>query len=1326
VPLLDIAEDLDALPLTAKNEKLETGSWKLARIATPKSHLPTASSHFLTSNSYLPAPSSHRIFPPAHAIVADTNQILLAVADFQKEPGVILDYNTINNDYPDFDFQPGTYYISGGCNLSGTTIFEGGAVIKFSSALDGGTYGYDPTAGWGNGVLNLDQVNCLANIDIPVIFTSSDDNSVGDVIEGSSGSPATLGITFLNETASYWDNSVTFKGLRFNYANVAVVESGFNAPVFMDCEFLNCNLGFGGYGGVLTAKNCLFAGGSGIQDPEFGDSFVLENVTMANAGNNLDVPEVDYGYLPDWALGLGVTSINILNSLFNGVQSISGLESLLTGLGGTVNDTANADVGSGDFVTAANANYYLAANSQYRDVGTTAIDADLLADLQTTTTYAPQDGGHPDNDGLPDLGYHFSVNEDSDYAGIPGWWIWKYFGNLSENGTSLDAIGNTLLYDYQKAIDPNIIEFSLQFPSYNVNTSPVQGTLAILNGTPAYMAVMVNDMNPADAVWQPYQPNVIAALNSGDGIYTISVGLRGLPPDATQTWMQRQIVLNTQGPKFIITSPAGPTVAVPLIQLQGLVSVPLSALTYDVSNALSVVNNQTGYWNPVFYDTNALAFTTNAFQCYDISLTNGLNLITLHATDTAGNTTTTNISYTLDYASDTTPPVLSVVWPPDGTTICGSNFTLQAQVDDNTATVTAAIVDINGNTSTVAGLVDRGGAVWVNNLPLAAGANALTLTATDAAGNSSTTSLTVYPSSVTVTLDPLTQFNQSSVTVMGAISDPSYDISVNGVAAYYLDGLGDWEADGVPANPIGTGVFDVEVSSGTGAAISAQKSSTLRAGNATPNPATVVQQFPYAQPATVSLMSYTKHVHADSTLTGYCLSGPVHNVGSQTVNWLYQSGGGFSSAGSGRDGDCNPFNSSVAYILAGGFNSYTPAWECNDIIESEDWNYANYYSNSGYSKTETQTRVMILPAGMAVAGQTALYLVQAQVWDEDNGLQLAASAVRFLNQLAGTTTEDVTYNDGSVWSQALVSAPAGAQVEVTPKASGNVSFTGMKIAKDKIYWQNKVQQDSGVVNYLASRGFMDNRQNIQAVYAFYQKLFVQNQNFLWAGLAKLAGAPVYAGLSDAENLKGSGFYIGGLPWSPTALALGTFGETYGTTFQNDLISMNIAIYSDLAWQFEAYKNGGLAAIQTAYAYGNSDLDQPATNAWGEIDQGIQESDSGLVQDGNQKLLQREQQQILASGYLLLSDLPGATTLMTKLAKNPVPNGPDFLTVVPSGNIADYDNRWTWITDSGDGMWPLWVGTDATTQKAWVITSLKNRAVGYSLAQTFSFLSLPIQ
>jgi hypothetical protein len=513
------------------------------------------------------------------------------------------------------------------------------------------------------------------------------------------------------------------------------------------------------------------------------------------------------------------------------------------------------------------------------------------------------------------------------------------------------------------------------------------------------------------------------------------------------------------------------------------------------------------------------------------------------------------------------------------------------------------------------------------------------------------------------------------------------------------------KADDVPVSPTGTATFDVEVYVGD----------PVNVGS---------EMLALAQPAVIAVSSYQDDVSSsDQWAAG---AGCGNSAGSTfyrgDVDWTLGIGG--------RSLGVNQLGSSETALGTNWAAGQNLTWQAKSINGSNwepfDTDCINSGSDARSYAEKAQTRLVIQPAGQQQIGSTALYLVMAQVINEDTRQQLAASAVSFMNQLAGTTAEDVTTSDGSVWTTAVVSGAAGAQTEVTPQASGNISFNNTQIAKDKNYWQSKVQQDSGVVNYLASRGFMANRQNIQAVYAFYQKLFVQNQNFLWAGLAKLAGAPVYAGLSDAQNLKGDGFYIGGLPMSATAIALGTFGETYGTTFQNDLISMNIAILNDLAWQFEAYKNGGLAAIQTAYAYGNSDLDQPATNAWGEIDQGIQESDSGLVQDGNQKLLQREQQQILASGYLLLSDLPGATTLMTKLAKNPVPNGPDFLTVVPSGNIADYDNRWTWITDSGDGMWPLWVGTDATTQKAWVITSLKNRAVGYSLAQTFSFLSLPIQ
>ena len=88
----------------------------------------------------------------------------------------------------------------------------------------------------------------------------------------------------------------------------------------------------------------------------------------------------------------------------------------------------------------------------------------------------------------------------------------------------------------------------------------------------------------------------------------------------------------------------------------------------------------------------------------------------------------------------------------------------------------------------------------------------------------------------------------------------------------------------------------------------------------------------------------------------------------------------------------------------------------------------------------------------------------------------------------------------------------------------------MEIVKDKLYWQNMVQSeidaDSSVVieNHLAANSFLNNRTNIRAVYKFYEKLYTEQPlEIYWPGLATLAGAPVYAGLSDAEN---SRFLVG--------------------------------------------------------------------------------------------------------------------------------------------------------------------------------------------------------
>ena len=58
-------------------------------------------------------------------------------------------------------------------------------------------------------------------------------------------------------------------------------------------------------------------------------------------------------------------------------------------------------------------------------------------------------------------------------------------------------------------------------------------------------------------------------------------------------------------------------------------------------------------------------------------MTNGVNTITLHATNLAGNTATSVRTYTLDYTG-VTAPVLTLYWPQDGAKISGSSLTLRA------------------------------------------------------------------------------------------------------------------------------------------------------------------------------------------------------------------------------------------------------------------------------------------------------------------------------------------------------------------------------------------------------------------------------------------------------------------------------------------------------------------------------------------------------------------------------------------------------------------------------------------------------------------------
>ena len=470
---------------------------------------------------------------------------------------------------------------------------------------------------------------------------------------------------------------------------------------------------------------------------------------------------------------------------------------------------------------------------------------------------------------------------DSDSDGIPDWWIWKYYGNLSETATNLDSQGNTLLSDYQNftngivPYDPNVISFTIEAANQFVNIPFANAQLAITAGTPSYYAVLVNGQTATN--WLPFvSTNLTVSLGSTDGVYNVSVGLRGLPADATQTWGSYSFTLDTVPPVVTITNPiiGSDAVIKPYLQLQGFANEPLASLSYDINNAFGLATNQNAFVTDQTFDTNQVDFTTNYFHAYDVPLATNDNYITLRLTDRAGNTTTTNFDVVLDYTGATNPPVVNLIWPQDGMAVSGTNITIRGTMSDETGSIVAQIVDGDGNTNTVPGIVERNNMFWIENVPVN-GTSQISLQATDAAGNVTTNNFTVTPSDLILTIDSTPTGDalyQGYGSVSGTISDSSYAVVVNGMAVtndYWTDGeTWYWEVDNVPIYGQGTATFDAVATPGQ-SSFSSQRlqamSHTMNSSSSSSPPANAsatVEMGPYV--AIVSYHSVEEQDYSDA------------------------------------------------------------------------------------------------------------------------------------------------------------------------------------------------------------------------------------------------------------------------------------------------------------------------------------------------------------------------------------------------------------------------------------------------------------------------------
>lgn len=151
--------------------------------------------------------------------------------------------------------------------------------------------------------------------------------------------------------------------------------------------------------------------------------------------------------------------------------------------------------------------------------------------------------------------------------------------------------------------------------------------------------------------------------------------------------------------------------------------------------------------------------------------------ITGTATDIAGNSASTSVTVKIDK----TPPVVTVASPPNGSSISLSTVAigLNGSVSDSLSGVSG--VSCNGAPGAISG------SNFTCTVLLTQGPNSISVHATDVAGNStaSALSLTYAPAPQIAITSPanLSITNLSPATVIGTISDPAARITVNGINA---------------------------------------------------------------------------------------------------------------------------------------------------------------------------------------------------------------------------------------------------------------------------------------------------------------------------------------------------------------------------------------------------------------------------------------------------------------------------------------------------------------------------------------------------------------
>jgi hypothetical protein len=417
VPVNAIADGLANLPMTALNGK--TGSAPLFSVG-------------------------QRNLPPQRPAKPGAQPMLLAQAR-PSAPGYVLDYQILNPSLTNYVFNGDTtYYLSGNVSLAGTNTFEGGTVIK---------YAVNKSLAFASGAKAVFNTGPY----LPAIFTAEDDNTVGEVVSGSTGTPS--GFYAINALSFSSSTTQLVSGVRFLYANTAIAVA--HTPLNLwNAQFVNCYYGVNATGGTVNqVNNALFwnvaaefslANNDGTSlsanQSTFYAAYKLAEVTTTDSTNILNPqlrsqplmapPHGAYVYLTNCILASVTNDANVTAAGYNGFFQAS-----MFGDSPVTNNFY-------PFQTVGAGNAYLANGVSYFNYGTPSLAPALLLDLATKTTYPPLIESFQTNISdttlppqatrdidTPDLGYHY---DPVDYL----------TENYSMSGATLSLAGGVVIACY--------------------------------------------------------------------------------------------------------------------------------------------------------------------------------------------------------------------------------------------------------------------------------------------------------------------------------------------------------------------------------------------------------------------------------------------------------------------------------------------------------------------------------------------------------------------------------------------------------------------------------------------------------------------------------------------------------------------------------------------------------------------------------------------------------------------------------------------------------------------------------------------------------------